>query len=87
MQSNNNGLGLDSVTFMKNSMDIILSVVNVVQFAVNGQCNEYNEYSSYTPFTAVGKPVFNTPIQRRTRTLVSGGSYAGQLDRRTCLQS
>ncbi|OCL15260.1 glycoside hydrolase family 114 protein [Glonium stellatum] len=44
---------------LKNSLEIIPSVVGVVQFAVNEQCHQYNECGSYAPFTAAGKPVFN----------------------------
>lgn len=44
---------------LKNAIDIIPDVVDVMQFAVNEQCHEYNECGSYKPFTDQNKAVFN----------------------------
>lgn len=45
---------------LKNAVDIIPDVVDVVQFAVNEQCHEYSgECEMYKPFTDQNKAVFN----------------------------
>ena len=44
---------------LKNAIDIIPDVVDVVQFAVNEQCHEYSECEAYKPFTDANKAVFN----------------------------
>ncbi|CAI6335866.1 unnamed protein product [Periconia digitata] len=44
---------------LKNSLDLIPDVIDVVQFAVNEQCHEYEECDAYKPFTAADKAVFN----------------------------
>lgn len=44
---------------LKNSLDLIPDVLDVVQFAVNEQCHEYSECAAYKPFTDANKAVFN----------------------------
>lgn len=45
---------------LKNAVDLIPSVVNDVQFAVNEQCHQYSgECALYKPFTEANKAVFN----------------------------
>jgi hypothetical protein len=44
---------------LKNALDLIPDVVDVVQFAVNEQCHEFGECDAYKPFTEAGKAVFN----------------------------
>jgi len=44
---------------LKNALDIIPDVVDVMQFTVNEQCHEYNECGLYKPFTDQNKAVFN----------------------------
>jgi len=50
-------LGLS--TGLKNSLDIIPSVLGKVNFAVNEQCSTYGECSQVTPFVDAGKAVFH----------------------------
>lgn len=50
-------LGLS--TGLKNSGDIIPSVINNMQWSVNEQCHQYKECDIYSPFIKAGKPVFN----------------------------
>lgn len=52
--ANNLAIGL------KNAVDIIPDVVDIVQFAVNEQCHQYEgECALYKPFTDANKAVFN----------------------------
>ncbi|OCK83486.1 glycoside hydrolase family 114 protein, partial [Lepidopterella palustris CBS 459.81] len=51
--SNNLAMGL------KNSLEILPSVIDKIQFAVNEQCHANAECETYAPLTAKGKPVFN----------------------------
>ncbi|KAJ4357569.1 uncharacterized protein N0V89_002145 [Didymosphaeria variabile] len=51
--ANNLAIGL------KNALDLIPDVIDVIQFAVNEQCHEYNECDRYKPLTAANKAVFN----------------------------
>ncbi|KAF2476535.1 uncharacterized protein BDR25DRAFT_210070, partial [Lindgomyces ingoldianus] len=45
---------------LKNAVDMIPDVVDVVQFAVNEQCHQYSgECEKYKPFTDANKAVFN----------------------------
>ncbi|PVI06596.1 glycoside hydrolase family 114 protein, partial [Periconia macrospinosa] len=44
---------------LKNALDLIPDVIDVVQFAVNEQCHEYSECDKYKPFTTANKAVFN----------------------------
>ncbi|KAF1951680.1 hypothetical protein CC80DRAFT_391907, partial [Byssothecium circinans] len=44
---------------LKNALELIPDVLDVVQFAVNEQCHEFNECALYKPFTAADKAVFN----------------------------
>lgn len=44
---------------LKNAIDLIPSVIDVVQFAVNEQCHEFGECGKYKPFTDANKAVFN----------------------------
>ncbi|KAF2643287.1 hypothetical protein P280DRAFT_467339 [Massarina eburnea CBS 473.64] len=44
---------------LKNALDLIPDVLDVVQFAVNEQCHEYSECIQYKPFTTANKAVFN----------------------------
>jgi hypothetical protein len=44
---------------LKNSLDIIPSVIDIVQFAVNEECVSNNECNRYDSFLAAGKPVFH----------------------------
>lgn len=46
-------------TGLKNALELIPDVVDVVQFAVNEQCHEFGECDKYKPFTEQGKAVFN----------------------------
>ncbi|KAF2691981.1 glycoside hydrolase family 114 protein [Lentithecium fluviatile CBS 122367] len=50
---------LDLAIGLKNALDLIPDVVDVVQFAVNEQCHEYSECDAYKPFSDAGKAVFN----------------------------
>lgn len=43
---------------LKNALDLIPDVIDVVQFAVNEQCHEYDECDRYTPFADADKAVF-----------------------------
>ncbi|KAF1974329.1 hypothetical protein BU23DRAFT_505299 [Bimuria novae-zelandiae CBS 107.79] len=49
-----NGLAIG----LKNALDLIPDVIDVIQFAVNEQCHEYNECDRYKPLTAANKAVF-----------------------------
>ncbi|KAF9735093.1 endo alpha-1,4 polygalactosaminidase precursor [Paraphaeosphaeria minitans] len=51
--ANNLAIGL------KNALDLIPDVVDVVQFAVNEQCHDYDECAKYKPLTEANKAVFN----------------------------
>ncbi|OAG10561.1 uncharacterized protein CC84DRAFT_1161482 [Paraphaeosphaeria sporulosa] len=51
--ANNLAIGL------KNALDLIPDVVDVIQFAVNEQCHEYDECDKYKPLTEANKAVFN----------------------------
>ncbi|KAK9479960.1 glycoside hydrolase superfamily, partial [Lipomyces japonicus] len=44
---------------LKNAADIILNVIDDVQWSVNEQCVQYAECESYRPFIETGKPVFH----------------------------
>jgi len=44
---------------LKNSIELIPDVVDVIQFAVNEQCHQYSECDKYKPFTDANKAVFN----------------------------
>jgi len=44
---------------LKNAGDIVDSVTDIVQFAVNEQCSELQECGIYDNFTGAGKPVFH----------------------------
>lgn len=44
---------------LKNALDILPSLANEVQFAVNEQCVEYDECSSYSPLFESNKAVFH----------------------------
>ncbi|KAJ2740402.1 hypothetical protein H4S06_006120 [Coemansia sp. BCRC 34490] len=44
---------------LKNSGEIVSSVIDNVEFSVNEQCAQYNECSLYSAFTAKNKPVFH----------------------------
>ncbi|KAJ4286657.1 hypothetical protein N0V90_012909 [Kalmusia sp. IMI 367209] len=44
---------------LKNALDLIPDVVDVIQFAVNEQCHEYDECDRYKPLTDANKAVFN----------------------------
>ena len=44
---------------LKNALDIIPSVMDIVQFAVNEQCVANNECNTYDAFLGAGKPVFH----------------------------
>lgn len=50
---------LDLAMGLKNALDLIPDVVDVIQFAVNEQCHEFSECDAYKPFTEQGKAVFN----------------------------
>ncbi|KAF2656707.1 glycoside hydrolase family 114 protein, partial [Lophiostoma macrostomum CBS 122681] len=55
-EAKNNGLAIG----LKNAVDLIPDVVDVMQFAVNEQCHEYSEECAlYKPFTDQNKAVFN----------------------------
>ena len=49
---------LDLAIGLKNGDDIVSRVIDVVDFEVNEQCQQYNECQKYRPFVAKGKPVF-----------------------------
>lgn len=51
--ANNLAIGL------KNSLDLIPDVIDVIQFAVNEQCHDYDECDKYKPLTEANKAVFN----------------------------
>jgi hypothetical protein len=44
---------------LKNAGDIIPSVLNITQFSVNEQCNQFGECNNFSPFVEAGKPVFH----------------------------
>ncbi|KAF2264341.1 hypothetical protein CC78DRAFT_516888 [Lojkania enalia] len=44
---------------LKNAVELITNLVDVVQFAVNEQCHQYKECGSYKSFTDANKAVFN----------------------------
>ncbi|KAK1834100.1 glycoside hydrolase superfamily [Podospora conica] len=44
---------------LKNAIDIIPDVIDIVQFAVNEQCAQYNNCGSLRPFIKANKPVFH----------------------------
>ncbi|KAF1996707.1 carbohydrate-binding module family 1 protein [Amniculicola lignicola CBS 123094] len=44
---------------LKNSLDILDDVADIIDFAVNEQCAQLGECSVYTGFLASGKPVFH----------------------------
>jgi hypothetical protein len=44
---------------LKNSLDIVDAVKDLIQFGVNEECHLYDECDMYAPLTAVGKPVWN----------------------------
>lgn len=44
---------------LKNAGEIILEVADLIQFAVNEQCNQYEECEITRPFITAGKPVFH----------------------------
>lgn len=44
---------------LKNAGSIIPDVLDLVQFSVNEQCQEWNECDTYRPFIDQGKPVFH----------------------------
>ena len=56
-EARSRGMGLA----LKNSLEIIPSVINYIDFAVNEQCIQYGECDSYTPLWALPTPlpVFN----------------------------
>lgn len=61
-EAKNNGLAIG----LKNSIDIIPDVVDVMSFAVNEQCHQYKECAQYKPFTDQNKAVFNIEYGRNT---------------------
>lgn len=54
-EAKNNGLAIG----LKNSIDVIGDVIDVMSFAVNEQCHEYGECARYKPFTDHNKAVLN----------------------------
>jgi len=44
---------------LKNGLEIVDRVVDIVQFAVNEQCHQYDECDGYAGVTKQNKPVFN----------------------------
>jgi hypothetical protein len=44
---------------LKNGLEIVDRVVDIVQFAVNEQCHQYHECDGYASVTKQNKPVFN----------------------------
>lgn len=50
---------LDLSIGLKNAGSIVLSVLDVVHFAVNEQCAQFNECDHFAPFIAQNKPVFH----------------------------
>jgi hypothetical protein len=44
---------------LKNALDILPSLANEVQFAVNEQCVQYDECSSYSPLFESNRAVFH----------------------------
>ncbi|KAH7126783.1 glycoside hydrolase family 114 protein [Dendryphion nanum] len=54
-EAKSNGLAIG----LKNSLDIIPDLVDVMSFAINEQCHQYKECAQYKPFTDQNKAVFN----------------------------
>lgn len=48
---------------LKNSLEILPQLTNVVDFAVNEECVAYSECGSYAKFLAAKKPVFNVEYE------------------------
>ena len=44
---------------LKNSGDIITSVLSSVDFSVNEECEQYDECDTFSAFIEAGKPVFH----------------------------
>ncbi|PBP15514.1 hypothetical protein BUE80_DR013687 [Diplocarpon rosae] len=44
---------------LKNSAELVQSVVGMMQFHINEQCIEYEECDLFAPFISAGKPVFH----------------------------
>lgn len=53
-EAHNRGLAVG----LKNGLDIVKDVVDLVDFAVNEQCQQYEECHTLAPFVDDGKPVF-----------------------------
>jgi uncharacterized protein (TIGR01370 family) len=53
---------------LKNSAEIVVSVIDAMQWSVNEQCIEFNECDSFKPFITQGKPVFHVEYPKGDNT-------------------
>jgi hypothetical protein len=66
---------------LKNALDIIPSVMDIIQFAVNEQCVDNNECNTYDSMLGAGKPVFHIEYgdsSKLSSFCLSGTSNANQ---------
>lgn len=53
---------------LKNSGDIVDSVVNIMDWCVQEQCLKYNECKKYKPFISASKPIFHVEYPKGDNT-------------------
>ena len=86
-EASNRGMSIG----LKNSLEVVDQVKDVVQFSVNESCSSYTECDMLQPFISAQKPVFNVEypkksnnynnVQARTASKICGDTEANGFSR------
>jgi hypothetical protein len=63
---------------LKNTLDLVGTLVPFYDFAVNEQCHEYNECAALDPFIAAGKQVFQIEYTGTLSAICNAAAAAGR---------